>query len=701
MNGSSAGSPSCSIPDWNEPKLLASLLALGFLDVMVVVGNSLVILAVYLSSKLRSVTNLFIVSLAVADLMVGVAVLPFSSTWQVYEVWIFGGLWCKGWLAVDVWMCTASILNLCAISLDRYIAVTRPVKYPSIMSMGRAKLLICFVWVLSFSICFPPLIGFVAGSINQRQSLNGSVTVGNVTGIGGGRSGISIGGRNVSTFVGRVEHTTGAADGFGKGYSDASEGYSESGLEGDYNNSLLITRTLIDTPDGLDSKDFYNGTIGHVMRRDTRTQGLYSNHSYVESSRSDPCKCELNDDPNYVVYSAMGSFFIPMFVMLFFYWRIYKAAVRTTKAINQGFRTTKSGASSKFGNRFDDQRLTLRIHRGRGSSMKNNSTLNIYSSSNNTSTDNSTCNSLTNSPGGYKNSNSNLFKTKEDKLYRTQTMKKYNASPQHDKVKISISYPSSDCISNLNSSPSNTTATNSSTTQLFSDDTHLRVNSKNRNNSVKNSYRRNSDIPQTNTNNSVLVATLNRPKMLGENLTTSHIVKDTSPTYEDQSSGNKPKLINKMGKRNIKAQVKRFRMETKAAKTLAIIVGGFIFCWLPFFSLYLLGGFYPDIIPKTIFNVMFWLGYCNSAVNPLIYALFSKDFRFAFKKIICKCFCAQNTNLRHNTSSKRRFRRDSNQSQVSKRTNRSPSYNYNDNSPLNYTQHQHSDSDQNANDNSR
>ncbi|XP_017303158.1 octopamine receptor Oamb-like [Diaphorina citri] len=507
--------------------------------------------------------------------MVGVAVLPFSSTWQVYEVWIFGGLWCKGWLAVDVWMCTASILNLCAISLDRYIAVTRPVKYPSIMSMGRAKLLICFVWVLSFSICFPPLIGFVAGSINQRQSLNGSVTVGNFTGIGGGRSGISIGGRNVSTFVGRVEHTTGAADGFGKGYSDASEGYSESGLEGDYNNSLLITRTLIDTPDGLDSKDFYNGTIGHVMRRDTRTQGLYSNHSYVESSRSDPCKCELNDDPNYVVYSAMGSFFIPMFVMLFFYWRIYKAAVRTTKAINQGFRTTKSGASSKFGNRFDDQRLTLRIHRGRGSSMKNNSTLNIYSSSNNTSTDNSTCNSLTNSPGGYKNSNSNLFKTKEDKLYRTQTMKKYNASPQHDKVKISISYPSSDCISNLNSSPSNTTATNSSTTQLFSDDTHLRVNSKNRNNSVKNSYRRNSDIPQTNTNNSVLVATLNRPKMLGENLTTSHIVKDTSPTYEDQSSGNKPKLINKMGKRNIKAQVKRFRMETKAAKTLAIIVGGF------------------------------------------------------------------------------------------------------------------------------
>lgn len=54
-----------------------------------------------------------------------------------------------------------------------------------------------------------------------------------------------------------------------------------------------------------------------------------------------PWTCELTNDAGYVVYSALGSFYIPMLVMLFFYWRIYRAAVRTTKAINQGFRTTK------------------------------------------------------------------------------------------------------------------------------------------------------------------------------------------------------------------------------------------------------------------------------------------------------------------------------------------------------------------------
>lgn len=62
------------------------------------------------------------------------------------QVWIFGDVWCSIWLAVDVWMCTASILNLCAISLDRYVAVTRPVTYPSIMSSTRAKLLIAGKW---------------------------------------------------------------------------------------------------------------------------------------------------------------------------------------------------------------------------------------------------------------------------------------------------------------------------------------------------------------------------------------------------------------------------------------------------------------------------------------------------------------------------------------------------------------------------
>lgn len=96
-----------------------------------------------------------------------------------------------------------------------------------------------------------------------------------------------------------------------------------------------------------------------------------------------------------------------------------------------------------------------------------------------------------------------------------------------------------------------------------------------------------------------------------------------------------------VGKRILKVQAKRFKVETKAAKTLAIIVGGFICCWLPFFSVYLIRAFCKNCIQPLIFSILFWLGYCNSAINPLIYALFSKDFRLAFKNLICKCLCAQ------------------------------------------------------------
>lgn len=73
-----------------------------------------------------------------------------------------------------------------------------------------------------------------------------------------------------------------------------------------------------------------------------------------------PWQCELTNQAGYVVYSALGSFYIPMFVMLFFYWRIYKAAVRTTKAINQGFRTTKGKFSYKIISRLRQTLSTTR-----------------------------------------------------------------------------------------------------------------------------------------------------------------------------------------------------------------------------------------------------------------------------------------------------------------------------------------------------
>lgn len=75
--------------EWSSLWNVITLIVLALVNVSVVIGNVLVILAVYSHSKLRNVTNMFIVSLAVADLMVGVAVLPFSAAWEVFKVNLF------------------------------------------------------------------------------------------------------------------------------------------------------------------------------------------------------------------------------------------------------------------------------------------------------------------------------------------------------------------------------------------------------------------------------------------------------------------------------------------------------------------------------------------------------------------------------------------------------------------------------------
>lgn len=80
--------------------------------------------------------------------------------------------------------------------------------------------------------------------------------------------------------------------------------------------------------------------------------------------------------------------------------------------------------------------------------------------------------------------------------------------------------------------------------------------------------------------------------------------------------------------------------ERKTVKTLGIIMGTFILCWLPFFIKALVMPFCPSCdMPLWLIDVINWLGYSNSLLNPIIYAYFNKDFQSAFKKIIKCHFC--------------------------------------------------------------
>ncbi|KAF6217029.1 hypothetical protein GE061_001382 [Apolygus lucorum] len=209
-----------------------------------VFGNSLVIAAVVRERYLHTATNYFVTSLALADSLVGLAVMPFSAIYEVFQhTWFFGSIWCDIWRSLDVLFSTASILNLCVISLDRYWAITDPLNYPSRMSGHRACVLIAAIWICASSISFPAIVWWRA----------------------------------------------------------------------------------------------------------------------VRSDKVPKDKCPFTDSLGYLIFSSTISFYLPLFVMVFTYYRIYRAAVEQTRSLKLGTKQVMMNVAR------GEMELTLRIHKGRSS----------------------------------------------------------------------------------------------------------------------------------------------------------------------------------------------------------------------------------------------------------------------------------------------------------------------------------------------
>ncbi|XP_030753602.1 octopamine receptor beta-1R-like [Sitophilus oryzae] len=119
-------------------------------------GNLLVIVSVMRHRKLRVITNYFVVSLALADMLVAIWAMCFNFSVEVTGgYWIFGYFMCDVWNSLDVYFSTASILHLCCISVDRYYAIVQPLDYPLIMTNGRLIVMLAIVW------CSPALMSFL------------------------------------------------------------------------------------------------------------------------------------------------------------------------------------------------------------------------------------------------------------------------------------------------------------------------------------------------------------------------------------------------------------------------------------------------------------------------------------------------------------------------------------------------------------
>ncbi|XP_001600098.3 neuropeptide SIFamide receptor [Nasonia vitripennis] len=122
------------------------------------IGNSFVIAVVYRSPRMRTVTNFFIVNLAVADVLVIVFCLPATLMSNIFVPWVLGWFMCKIVPYIQGVSVAASVYSLVAVSLDRFLAIWWPLKCQ--ITKRRARMMIVVIWFIALTSTMPWLLFF-------------------------------------------------------------------------------------------------------------------------------------------------------------------------------------------------------------------------------------------------------------------------------------------------------------------------------------------------------------------------------------------------------------------------------------------------------------------------------------------------------------------------------------------------------------
>ncbi|KAM5284311.1 neuropeptide FF receptor 2 isoform 1-T2 [Hipposideros larvatus] len=135
------------------------------------VGNTVVCFIVMRNKHMHTVTNLFILNLAISDLLVGIFCMPITLLDNIIAGWPFGSTMCKISGLVQGISVAASVFTLVAISVDRFRCVVYPFK-PK-LTVKTALVIIVIIWVLAIAIMSPSAIMLdVQEEIYYRVKLN-------------------------------------------------------------------------------------------------------------------------------------------------------------------------------------------------------------------------------------------------------------------------------------------------------------------------------------------------------------------------------------------------------------------------------------------------------------------------------------------------------------------------------------------------
>nr|QVK45756.1 G protein-coupled receptor [Proales similis] len=140
--------------------LFASMVAF-----VTITGNVFVIVAFIIEKSLRKYSNYFILNLSIADLLIGLLI-PFYTPFLLYNhQWMFGRIACTIWLVLDYVVCSASVLCIVVISMDRYLMVSRGLDYMASQKLKKAMCIMAAVWLIAFLNYAPAIVlwEYIAG----------------------------------------------------------------------------------------------------------------------------------------------------------------------------------------------------------------------------------------------------------------------------------------------------------------------------------------------------------------------------------------------------------------------------------------------------------------------------------------------------------------------------------------------------------
>ncbi|KAF7704693.1 muscarinic acetylcholine receptor M1 [Silurus meridionalis] len=139
-------------------QVILIVLFTGLLSLITIIGNILVIVSFKVNRQLKSVNNYFLLSLAFADLIIGVISMNLYTAYIVMGQWAMGNWACDFWLAIDYVASNASVMNLLVISFDRYFSITRPLSYRAKRTTKRAVMMIGLAWLVSLILWAPAIL---------------------------------------------------------------------------------------------------------------------------------------------------------------------------------------------------------------------------------------------------------------------------------------------------------------------------------------------------------------------------------------------------------------------------------------------------------------------------------------------------------------------------------------------------------------